>query len=630
MSVQGPGAEVETQGMGVEDQSAEAVPEDVYGSWSPTPDPDGSRVAFISDRGGAPAIWIKGPGPQPTASGISLARVTSIGWSPDGEWLACLVAGSGSSRDEVWVARPDGSGLRLVAGGPGSTAWLGAGSRQGWTADGRLMVTETVGAVASAVLVSPADGSRSVITSGPLISILDVSGGRALIRRGPRSYRTLAVCALDGSDEQPVSTSVTGERGGFADLGGLSPDGRFVYARSEADHDLATLVRVSLSDASVELLAQRKDAELQSFTLSTDGSTAVLLWNEYGGTNAVSLLDLQSLEQEEVGPLPRDVVDNCLLFAGGKSLILTAEDWSDPRGAWTIDLASGTTLPLTSRADGELRGSRGASYATVDTADLTRPVLRRFPGLDGREISGWLYRPDSPAPWPTMIHLHGGPEAQERPVYNSLFQSLVAAGVAVFAPNVRGSSGFGRSYETADDVELRLGSVQDVYAAAEHLIGCGISTPGRVGLMGRSYGGYLTLAGLTWYPEMFAVGIDVCGMADLETFYQHTEPWIAAAAVSKYGDPAKHADLLRGFSPIHRIDRLRAPLLVVHGADDTNVPVEEAEQVVAALAERERPHRYLLFPGEGHELLDTANRVTFVRAAVEWACDHLGVERSEA
>ncbi len=172
----------------------------------------------------------------------------------------------------------------------------------------------------------------------------------------------------------------------------------------------------------------------------------------------------------------------------------------------------------------------------MDTADLTRPVLRRFPGLDGREISGWLYRPDSPAPWPTMIHLHGGPEAQERPVYNSLFQSLVAAGVAVFAPNVRGSSGFGRSYETADDVELRLGSVQDVYAAAEHLIGCGISTPGRVGLMGRSYGGYLTLAGLTWYPEMFAVGIDVCGMADLETFYQHTEPWIAAAAVSKYGD----------------------------------------------------------------------------------------------
>nr|WP_269328578.1 prolyl oligopeptidase family serine peptidase [Kineosporia babensis] len=282
------------------------------------------------------------------------------------------------------------------------------------------------------------------------------------------------------------------------------------------------------------------------------------------------------------------------------------------------------TLPLTSRADGELRGSRGSSYATVDAADLTRPVLRRFPGLDGREINGWLYRPDSPAPWPTMIHLHGGPESQERPVYNSLFQSLVAAGIAVFAPNVRGSSGFGRAYETADDVELRLGSIQDVYAATEHLLGTGISIPGRIGLMGRSYGGYLTLAGLTTYPERFAVGIDVCGMASLETFYQHTEPWIAAAAVSKYGDPAKDAELLREFSPIHRIDRLSAPLLVVHGADDTNVPVEEAEQVVAALAERGVPHRYLRFAGEGHDLLDTANRVEFVRSAVEWVEQHLG------
>ncbi|GAB3242644.1 prolyl oligopeptidase family serine peptidase [Kineosporia babensis] len=616
MNDQGPGA-------AFEEQSAEAVPEDVYGSWSPTPDPDGTRVAFISDRGGAPAIWIKGSEPQPVSSGITLARVTSISWSPDGEWLACLVAGSGSSRDEVWVARPDGSGLRLVAGGPGSTAWLAAGTHHGWTPDGRLMLTETVGVVASAVLISPADGTRQVIISGELISLLDVAGGRALLRRGPRSYRTLSVCLLDGSDEQSVDTSVSGERGGFVDHGALSPDGKFVYARSEADHDRAALVRIAL-DGGVELLARREEAELQYFTLAADGASAVLLWNEYGGTNAVSLLNLESLREDEIGPLPRDVVDDCQVFAGGKSLLLTAEDWSDPKGAWTIDLTSGMTLPLTSRADGELRGSRGSSYATVDAADLTRPVLRRFPGLDGREINGWLYRPDSPAPWPTMIHLHGGPESQERPVYNSLFQSLVAAGIAVFAPNVRGSSGFGRAYETADDVELRLGSIQDVYAATEHLLGTGISIPGRIGLMGRSYGGYLTLAGLTTYPERFAVGIDVCGMASLETFYQHTEPWIAAAAVSKYGDPAKDAELLREFSPIHRIDRLSAPLLVVHGADDTNVPVEEAEQVVAALAERGVPHRYLRFAGEGHDLLDTANRVEFVRSAVEWVEQHLG------
>lgn len=630
MSAQGLPEGGESQS-GWEEQSAEAVPEDVYGSWSPTPDPDGARVAFISDRGGAPAIWIKGPRQQPVNPGIPLARVTSISWSPDGAWLACVVAGGGSSRDEIWVVRPDGTGLRQVAGGPGSTAWPGGGPRDGWSADGRLLVTETVGTLAAAVLIDPADGGRQVITSDTLIALLDVAGDRVLLRRGPRSYRTLAVCASDGSGEFTVDTSVTGARGGFADHGCLSPDGRYLYARSEADHDLAVLVRVDLTDRShpVELLARRPDAELQRFALAPDGTKAVLLWNEYGGTSAVSLLDLASRREEEVGPLPRDVVDNCRLFAGGKYLILTAEDWADPRGAWTIDLASGATLPLTSRADGELRGSRGASYASVETADLTRPVLRRFTGLDGQPLSGWLYRPDTPGPWPTMIHLHGGPEAQERPVYNSFFQSLVAAGIAVFAPNVRGSSGFGRTFETADDVERRLGSIEDVAAAAQHLFDHGVCIPGRLGLMGRSYGGYLTLAGLTWFPELFAVGIDICGMADLETFYRHTEPWIAVAAVSKYGSPDRDTAVLKEFSPIHRIDRLRAPLLVVHGGDDTNVPVEEAEQVIAALVENGRPHQLLLFPGEGHELLDTANRVTFVRTAVDWVCSHLEVAHSQ-
>ncbi|GAB6899691.1 prolyl oligopeptidase family serine peptidase [Kineosporia succinea] len=611
-----------------EEQSSEAVPEDVYGSWSPSPSPDGQRMAFISDRGGAPAIWVKPVGAQPVRPGIALERVLSISWSPCGTWLACLVAGAGSSRDEIWVVRPDGSGLRQLAGGPGSTAWLGSGAHHGWTHDGRLMVTETVGAVASAVLISPSSGERAVITSGALVTLLDVAGGRVLLRRGPRSYRTLSVCALDGSDELTVNTSVSGERGGFADLGGLSPDGQFVYARSEADRDLAALVRVRLSSGSSELLAQRADAELQNVTLSPDGATAVLLWNEFGGTNAVSLLDLESGKEDRIEPLPRDVVDDCRLYADGTTLVLTAEDWSDPRGAWTIDLATGSTLPLTSRADGELRGSRGSSYATVDTADLTRPVLRRFAAFDGIGLSGWLYRPDSPAPWPTMIHLHGGPESQERPVYNSLFQSLVAEGVAVFAPNVRGSSGFGRTFETADDVARRLGSIRDVAASVEHLVSSGVSQADRVGLMGRSYGGYLTLAGLTWYPDLFRVGVDVCGMADLETFYRHTEPWIGAAAVSKYGSPDTDAAVLRDFSPIHRIDRLTAPLLVVHGSDDTNVPLEEAEQVVTALAERGAPHRFLQFPGEGHELLDTQNRVTFVRTTVDWACEHLGVERS--
>ena len=131
------------------------------------------------------------------------------------------------------------------------------------------------------------------------------------------------------------------------------------------------------------------------------------------------------------------------------------------------------------------------------------------------------------------------------------------------------------------------------------------------------------LEALVRYPELFAVGVDVCGIANFATFFTHAEPWIAAAATAKYGDPIENAELLRDLSPIHRIDRLIAPLLVVHGARDTNVPVQEAEQVVAALAARGATHRYLLFEDEAHELLATANRVAFVQATVAWLAQHL-------
>jgi dipeptidyl aminopeptidase/acylaminoacyl peptidase len=372
------------------------------------------------------------------------------------------------------------------------------------------------------------------------------------------------------------------------------------------------------------VLAERSDAELEDLVLAPDGATAVLIWNVHGGRSALSLLDLATAREDALASLPRDVVDECRFLPDGTTLLLTAEDWADPRGVWTIDLASGVATPLSSRADGELVASRGASTAAVEVADLTRPELRTLRSGDGQLLTGWMYRPDGPAPWPTMIYLHGGPEAQERPVYNSLFQSLVAAGVAVFAPNVRGSSGFGRSFLSADDRQRRHDAIADVAACVDHLVSTGVADPARVGCMGRSYGGYLTLAALVWYPELFAVGVDVCGMSDFETFYARTEPWIAAAAVAEYGHPEHDAALLRDLSPIHRIHRLTAPLLVVHGGQDTNVPVAESEQVIEALAARGVEHRYLLFEGEGHDLLATPNRVAFVQATVSWVVHHLG------
>jgi dipeptidyl aminopeptidase/acylaminoacyl peptidase len=208
-------------------------------------------------------------------------------------------------------------------------------------------------------------------------------------------------------------------------------------------------------------------------------------------------------------------------------------------------------------------------------------------------------------------------------VFQPLFQALVAAGVAVFAPNVRGSGGYGRAFTQADDHERRFAAIADVRSTVEFLVDSGLADASRIGVAGRSYGGYLTLVALAWYPELFRVGVDVCGISDFATFYTETEPWIAEAAITKYGDPRADAALLRELSPMQHVERIVAPLLVVHGLHDTNVPLVEARQVVNALTERGATPGFLLFEDEGHEVKGSENRAVFVREVVGWVTAQL-------
>jgi alpha-beta hydrolase superfamily lysophospholipase len=587
------------------------VPEDLYSSWAPSLSPDGSRVAFVSDRSGEPQVWLRalagGPlVPVPLAGG----RVTAVSWSPTGAWLACAVAPPGGSRHEVWVVRPEGEDARLVAGRPG-TAVLAGGRSHSWTAGGQLVLTETTRAGSQVLRVRPETGERTVLHEGLLVTALDTSadGQAVLVRRGPRGARELLL--VDGSGAHLVLARAGT---GSSESGCLSPDGRVVLARTDALSELAELVVG-------ELRVGRPDGELEEVALSGDGSTAALTW-DVGGLSALTLLDVATGAQRDVGPLPRLVVHGCALSYDGSTLVLTAEGPADPKGVW-FGTPGEPLVPLSSPGRGRLQASPDASWPGIEPAEVVLPQLLSFRSGDGTPLRGWLYRPPGSEPVPTMVWLHGGPEASERPVYSSLFQSLVAEGVAVFAANVRGSTGAGRSFREADDVEGRTCAFEDVAACAAHLVQRGTAQPGRLGVMGRSYGGYLTLAVLTRYADLFQVGVAVCGMSDLHTWYATTEPWIAAAAVTKYGDPVRDAELLRAVSPLHALDRLRAPLLLVHGADDTNVPVSESRQVASALRRLGAPHRLLVFDGEGHELLGTGSRVAFVHATLDWVREHL-------
>ncbi|MEP6560857.1 MAG: prolyl oligopeptidase family serine peptidase, partial [Nakamurella sp.] len=169
-----------------------------------------------------------------------------------------------------------------------------------------------------------------------------------------------------------------------------------------------------------------------------------------------------------------------------------------------------------------------------------------------------------------------------------------------------------------DDLDRRESSFQDVPATVSFLLDAGWSIPGRIGVHGWSYGGYLALVALTRWPSLFASGSSHAGMSDLLTFFAETEPWMAAASVTEYGDPVADRDLLTGLSPIHQFGSVRAPTLLVHGEQDTNVPVGESVRAHVALQAAGNPTEMLLLPGEGHTIVGHDGRIRSTRAIVEW------------
>jgi dipeptidyl aminopeptidase/acylaminoacyl peptidase len=337
--------------------------------------------------------------------------------------------------------------------------------------------------------------------------------------------------------------------------------------------------------------------------LNEQGTQAALLWN-VGGRNELVFHDLRTGRLTPGPRLPGDIVGGLEFSPDGRRLAMTVSGADRPADVHVLDIPTGRFAQITR-----------SPHVGVDLAALAKPELVTYRGHDGLELSGWLYRPKGArGPGPVVFSFHGGPEGQERPAFNSTYQALLTRGISVFAPNVRGSSGFGKRFVNLDNGALRENSVRDIKASTDHLVRIGVADPKRMGIMGGSYGGYMVMAGVTEWPDLFAAGANLFGIVNFETFFKETQPWMAAISKVEYGDPVKEAAMLRKLSPIHRMDRIRTPLIVLHGANDTNVPVVEAEQVVNNLKQRNVPVEYVLFPDEGHGWRKIPNRI---RSTVE-------------
>jgi dipeptidyl aminopeptidase/acylaminoacyl peptidase len=219
--------------------------------------------------------------------------------------------------------------------------------------------------------------------------------------------------------------------------------------------------------------------------------------------------------------------------------------------------------------------------------------------------------------------VHGGPESQRRPDFLPTTQGLVAAGIAVLSTNVRGSTGYGKTYCHLDDVERRMDSVADLQAAVTWLREQPAVIGDRIAVMGQSYGGFMVLAALTTYPEIWAAGVEVVGIANFVSFLEQTGPWRRKTRAAEYGDLERDAALLREISPLHKADRITAPLFIIHGRNDPRVPLGETEQIATKLRELGREVELMIFDDEGHGMVKRPNRQAGFGRAVEFLVQYL-------
>jgi len=574
----------------------------------PSFSPDGRRVAFLSNLSGVPQVWIApSEGGWPSMVTAMDDPVGGVAWSPEGDWLAISVAPGGGMNQQVYLVRPDGTGLRRLTDGGRENNWLGR-----WSADGKVLTfasNRLTPESMDAYRYDMASSAPFLVAKNPGVGyLLDVSRDErfaVLYRQRTRGDNDLFLVEMTGGGETLLTPHDPPGQFGSAVF---SPDGRAIYLSSNGGRDRTGFARVQLSGGvgAIEVLASREDAELQEFALTEDGSTAALLWN-VAGRSELSFFDMETKDQIPAPNLPTEIASGVTFSKDGSRLAFTASGAASPPNVWVLERGKGLIQVTDSPHPG------------IDLSILVEPELVRFFAHDGLELSAWLYRPKgAPVPTPMVLSFHGGPEGQERPSFNATYQALLARGIGVLAPNVRGSSGFGKKFVNLDNGGLRVNGVKDIESSVAYVVGAGIADPEQLGVMGGSYGGYMVMAALTEYPEMFAVGANLFGVVNFETFFAHTEPWMASISKVEYGDPDTEVSMLRSLSPIHKIDRVKTPTLVLHGANDTNVPVVEADQVVESLKKRGVPVEYVLFPDEGHGFRKTPNRIRSTVSIVRW------------
>lgn len=357
--------------------------------------------------------------------------------------------------------------------------------------------------------------------------------------------------------------------------------------------------------------------DVAGWDLSPDGSQVVFTINE-GGLGSIRMLDLASGEVSNGPELPVGIASGVTFNGDGSEVGFTFNGATSPSDAWSFDV---DTLELTRWTKAEIGGLNAEAFV--------EPELFTYPNEDGFDIPAFVYRPKGDGPFPVIVSIHGGPEGQSRPGFSSTYQYWATElGAAVVVPNVRGSSGYGKTYVSLDNGLNRKESVEDIGALLDWIDGQDDLDNERVAVFGGSYGGYMVLASMIDYGDRLAGGVNIVGISDFKTFLENTKGYRRDLRRAEYGDERvpEIAALFDEISPLKNADKITKPLFIIQGLNDPRVPASEAEQILAAVRANGGEAWYLLAKDEGHGFRKKSNRDYQREAETLFFKDILGLE----
>jgi len=595
--------------------------------------PDGKWMSFIKPFEGARNIWVK-TADEPFANARPVTAddrpVPGYFWSRDSRFLLYVQDRNGDENYHVYAVDPAGA-----VGDDGVPE-----ARNLTPVDGvRAQIYSVPKNAPEVILVGMNDrdprfhdiykvdiatGDRVLVKQndeGVGFWMFDLEGElRLAYRQLPDGGSELLRVDMDGL-EQIITCTYEEEINPI----GFHRDRRHVYlSTNKDDRDLNELVLMDLETGELTFLEKDPENEVDFGTAVFHPDTDELMATTYVGDRvrvypktdeAAALWDnlRKALPEGEIGvtSMARDL---------SRMLVAVSSD-VDPGSVYLYDTATG-------KAELQYR-----SRPELPTGDLAHMKPVSFEARDGMTIHGYLTLPKGvdPENLPVVMYIHGGPWARDYWGYEPYAQFLANRGYAVMQVNYRSSTGYGKNYGNAGNREWGIGAMQhDITDAVQWLIAEGVADPARVGIFGGSYGGYATLAGVTFTPDLYACGVPYVGPSNLitliESFPEYWKPFLEGSWYKRVGNPEIEADKedLIARSPLFHCDRITAPLLVVHGANDPRVKQNESDQIVVALRQKGKPVEYLVAPDEGHGFRAPGNRKAMAVAMERFLAKHLG------